>query len=119
MAFYSSFLRQIIEATRIDGASEITIFRKIVVPLSKAAMATIVIVNFPFIWNEFVFALVVNSEDAMKTLPVGLLNFRGQWATRWDYLMAGIGISCLPLIIIYLVFQNQIRRGVTLGSIKA
>lgn len=117
-----SFFRQIpdsvIESARIDGASEWRIFFTIVVPLSAPALITVAILDAVATWNEFLFALIILSSDANKTIPVGLLSFQGQFSNNNTGLAAGILIAVVPILIAYALLQRWIVGGLTAGAEK-
>lgn len=117
-----SFFRQIpdsiIESARIDGASEWRIFFTLVVPLSAPALVTVAILDAVATWNEFLFALIILSSDANKTIPVGLLSFQGQFSNNNTGLAAGILIAVVPILIAYALLQRWIVGGLTAGAEK-
>ncbi|WP_328472374.1 carbohydrate ABC transporter permease [Actinoplanes sp. NBC_00393] len=117
-----SFIRQIpdeiIEAARIDGAGAWRIFLTIVLPLSAPALVTVLILDAVATWNEFLFALILLSSDANKTIPVGLLNFQGQFSNNSTGLAAGILIAVVPILIAYTFLQRWIVGGLTAGAAK-
>ncbi|HKT00489.1 MAG TPA: carbohydrate ABC transporter permease [Rugosimonospora sp.] len=117
-----SFFRQLpgdlIEAAKIDGAGEWRIFFTLIVPLSAPALVTVTILDAVATWNEFLFALIVLNSDANKTIPVGLLNFQGQFANNNTGLAAGILIAVVPILLAYVVLQRWIVAGLTAGASK-
>jgi raffinose/stachyose/melibiose transport system permease protein len=106
------------EAALIDGASEWQIFRRIVLPLSVPALATAFIIDALATWNEFLIALVMLNAEKVRTVPLGLLNFQGQFSSSQTQLNAGILIGILPVLIVYLLFQRYLVSGLTAGAIK-
>jgi raffinose/stachyose/melibiose transport system permease protein len=121
IVFYG-YLRQIPkemeEAATIDGASVYTCFFRIIVPLVTPAIASMVIFVFLFSWNEFTMALTLISNDALKTLPLGLITFQGQFQTDWGGMGAAMVIASIPTIIIYLLFNSQLEKAMMLGAVK-
>lgn len=117
-SFMRAFPNSIIEAAIMDGSSVIRLFAKIILPMSKPALATITILNFLNNWKEFSFALIFISSDGKKTLPLGLYNFIGAYSSNYAELMAAMMISSLPVIIIYIILQEQIIKGMTAGAVK-
>lgn len=119
IVFYG-YLRQLPfeleEAAALDGASIYTTFFRIIVPLVKPAIATMVIFVFLFSWNEFTMALVLISNNALKTLPLGLVTFQGQFQTDWGGMGAAMVISSIPTIVIYLLFNRQLESALTAGA---
>lgn len=117
-SFFMSFPREVEESAKIDGCSEASTFTRIVLPLSRGLLAMLAIVNFPGIWNELLYALVIMQSNSMKTLSPGLMGFVGQYVTEYNYMFAGLDIAVIPIIIFYILFQKQIVRGVLAGSLK-
>lgn len=117
-----SFFRQvpdeIIEAAKIDGAGNWRIFLTIMLPLSTPALVTVAILDGVATWNELLMALIFLSSEESKTVPVGLLNFQGQFANNNTGLAAGILIAVVPIIIAYLLLQRWIVGGLTAGATK-
>ena len=106
------------EAAVIDGASKMSIFLRIILPLSKAALATLVTFIFIFTWNDFMWPLIVINSDEWKTLPLMLSTFQGQHASRIALIMAASLIVLLPVIILYVLNQKFITKGITMAGLK-
>jgi len=104
------------EAARMDGASSLRIWWNIILPNSKPALAALAIFIFLGSWNDFLWPLVVTNSEAMRTLPVGLSTFQGQYLVRWELLMAATVVALVPVLIIYFFAQNWIIRGLSVGS---
>mgnify|MGYP001030257688 CR=1 FL=1 len=120
---YTGFMRNIpdtlIEAATIDGASTFRIFRSIILPLSTNATVTIAVFNFMFAWNEFVFANTFLTSPALKTLPVGLQDFVGQYGkTDLGATFAAIVVSIVPTVLLYLFLNRRVIDGMTAGATK-
>lgn len=117
--FFVQIPDSIIEAGRIDGASEFTIFRRLMVPIAKPAISTVVILNFVWRWNEYEAPLIFISDKNLYTLTVGLTNFIDEAGVAQENLVAaGAVIALLPMIIIYLICQKYMIEGLTSGSVK-
>jgi len=110
--------RELEEAAFIDGAGHLAVFRRIVVPLALPALATFGIFAFMASWNSFLWPLVIVNSPDLMTLPVGLSNLQGRYATAWNLLMAGSTVAVIPILIVYLVGQKYVIRGVTLTGLK-
>ncbi|MGB9691215.1 MAG: carbohydrate ABC transporter permease [Candidatus Sumerlaeaceae bacterium] len=109
----------LLEAARVDGASEISTFFRIVVPLSVPVMITLFLLTFVGQWSNFLWQLIVNTPDSPHlTLPVGLSLFQGQYQTEWEKMMAGACFSILPIAILFTVAQRFFIQGLTAGSVK-
>ncbi len=117
-AFFRSLPDELIEAARIDGAGVHRIFVRILLPLAKPALATLIIFNFLWAWNEFLFALLMLQSDSVKTLTVGVLSLQGRFTTDYPALMAGLLITSLPVVGAYLIFQRHLVRGIVAGAVK-
>jgi raffinose/stachyose/melibiose transport system permease protein len=117
-AYFRTVPDELIEAARMDGAGVHRIFRWVMLPLAKPALATLVIFNVLWAWNEFLFALLMLQTDNVKTLTVGVLQLQGRFTTDYPALMAGLLITSLPVIAAYLVFQRHLVRGLVAGAVK-
>jgi multiple sugar transport system permease protein len=116
--FFLSIPGELEDAARIDGCGRFRILWSIVLPVSGGAIATLAIFTFLYYWNDFTWPyIVVNSADVM-TLPVALIQFRGDYFSEYGQLMAGAFISALPAILIFLVAQRLIIRSITLTGLK-
>jgi ABC-type sugar transport system, permease component len=116
--FFKMLPRELEEAAVIDGYSIVAIFWKIIIPLSKPAIATVTIFNFIGFWNELLFALVFMSNQKYMTLPVGLTNFIGRYLTDYTGMLAAIVVSFIPSLLIYIFLHENIIKGMTSGSVK-
>jgi len=104
------------EAARVDGASSWRIWWQIILPLSGPVIAALTIFLFLGSWNDFLWPLVVTNSLEMRTLPVGLSTFQGQYNVQWHLLMAGSVIALIPVLAIYMIGQNWFVRGITLSG---
>lgn len=117
--FYVDIPDAIIEAGRIDGASEFGIFWRLVFPLAKPAMATVVILNFVWRWNEYEAPLIFLTDKKYFTLTVGLTNFIDEAGFSMDHLIiAGAAVAMIPMLAIFLIGQKYMIEGLTAGSVK-
>ncbi len=114
-AFFRQLPGELSEAARIDGANEWTIFGRIMLPLVRPALATVVVFQFVPLWNDFFFPLVLLRSTSKWTLPVGMTRFFGEFQADWSTLFAGLIITTLPLIVIFLLATKQIIAGLTAG----
>ncbi|MBW7456473.1 carbohydrate ABC transporter permease [Paenibacillus sepulcri] len=106
------------EAAYMDGASTFYTMTRILFPLCSPVISTVIILVFLDTWNEFPFSLVLVTNEAFKTLPVGLTNFYGQYTTDYTTLMAAMVLSILPVMLVYLIFYKNIIQGMTAGAVK-
>ncbi|SKA87988.1 multiple sugar transport system permease protein [Caloramator quimbayensis] len=116
--YFLTIPKELDEAAEIDGASKFYTFWKIILPLSKPALASLTIFSFIFGWNDFLWPLLVTTRPEYTTVQVGISNFSGKYGTLWPYLMAGTVTSIVPVIIIFLLGQKQFIEGLTVGGIK-
>ena len=120
--FLRNFMKQIpfslIEAPRIDGASDFFIFRKIVLPLSISSMAALGVLEFTWIWNDLLWSLILLQEDKLKTVTLGLANMQGEFITDYNMVAAGSIIAAIPPLIVFLLFQRYFISGLTVGAEK-
>ena len=117
-SFIRTVPRELDEAAYIDGTNTFYTMWRIIFPLCKPVTATVLILTFLDTWNEFPFALVLLTQRSLRTLPVGLTDFYGQYTTEYTTLMAALVLSMLPVIIVYLAFRNKIIQGMTAGAVK-
>lgn len=108
----------ILEAARIDGASELHIWGQIAIPLALPGLVTVGILTFIFSWNEFLVALIFTTTDALKTVPVGLAVMMGIYGTQWEMLTTVATMSFIPVILLFLVSQRAFMRAVSSGAVK-
>ncbi len=109
---------EVVEAARIDGASEFKTFTRIILPMSKPALAVLGIFTFVGEWNSFLWPLIVTNTSNMKTLQAGLALLQEEVPMKFSYLMAGATYSAIPMFIVFLVFQKYFLRGITVGAVK-
>ncbi|MFU8824873.1 carbohydrate ABC transporter permease [Yoonia sp.] len=118
----TSFMRMLpdnlVEAARMDGAHEFAIFWKIYLPLAAPALAVIAMFNFTAVWNEFLIPLVMTSTSDMKVIQTALADFSDQETVLWNLLMAAVLISILPLVLMFIIGQKHLVRGVAVGGTK-
>ncbi|GAA4426965.1 carbohydrate ABC transporter permease [Georgenia halophila] len=117
-AFFRRVPDELLEAARVDGAGDLRIFFRIVLPLSVPALLTVAILDAVATWNELFLALSLLSSQENQTIPLGLLNFQGQFATNHTGLAAGILIAVVPILVLYMFLQKFIVGGLTAGATK-
>ncbi|MDD5020770.1 MAG: carbohydrate ABC transporter permease [Endomicrobiaceae bacterium] len=117
-SFFEELPKEIEEAALIDGCSRFGIYWRIALPLAKPAIATLVILNCLAIWNEFLLALVVLQDTAKMPIQRGLMVFQGTFITDYPLLMAGLTIATIPILIVYLLMQKHIVKGIAAGALK-
>ena len=107
-----------IEAAQIDGARMWYIYRKIMLPLSAPAIATLAITTFMDSWNDYLWPLVMLSDRNKMTITLALNSLNGQYATEYNVLMAGSLISMIPIIIVYIGANSRMKSGIMVGGVK-
>ena len=116
--FIKALPYDLIEAARIDGASEWTIFSRIVLPLMRPAIAALCVLIFTFIWNDYFWAIVlIQNQDAMPVTG-GIMSLNGQWVAQWHLVSAGSIIAALPPVFMFFAMQKHFIAGLTLGATK-
>lgn len=106
-AFFAEFPSEIEDAARIDGCDTWRMVFRIVLPLSIPGLASVAIFQSVFLWNEFSLALIVLTNDSMRTIPLGLTRFQGEWTTNWTALLAAVTIASLPMLGLYMLLQKR------------
>lgn len=116
--FFRGIPRELEDAAFVDGANTWWIYSKIILPLSKPALATLAVFHFMYNWNDFLWPLIVTTSVSMRTLPTGLALFMGKHVVEYASLMAGVVLSLLPVTIAYLSAQQHFVRGIALTGLK-
>lgn len=115
--FFDKMPKELEDAARMDGCSKLGIWWHVALPLSKPVLAVVVVFNALNVWNEYVLALIIFDSKALMPLQVALTTFQGEFITRYPLLMAGLTITALPIIIVYILMQKYIVKGVTQGAV--
>lgn len=116
--FFRTIPRDLSDAARVDGASELRIYWQIIMPLSRPALAVVAIFTFLDNWNDFLGPLIYLSTPEKFTIALGLASFKGLYATQWNYLMAASTIMVLPAVVLFFLAQRHFVRGIVLTGIK-
>lgn len=117
-SYISSIPGELEEAAAIDGCSFTRTLFQIVFPLASPILATVAIIQFFAVWNEFTFALILVNDDSLRTVPVGLTMFKGAYTVDYPRMMAGIMVTMLPVMILYFIFSKRIIEGMVAGAVK-
>ena len=117
--FFMTIPTELEDAAKIDGCGKLGVYRNVILPLSKPALATLATIVFMGSWNDFMWPLIVTDSTGMKTLPVGLAFFQGQYNTDWAMLMAASLIVMLPVLLVFIFNQRFFVRGIVLSGLKA
>ncbi len=115
--FFNGIPKELDEAAYIDGCNKWQLFYRVILPVAKPAVATLVITDFLSTWNEYLLASVIINDNAKKTVPVGIMTFVGEHGTDYGYLCAGVLLSVIPVLVVYLIFQRHFVEGMA-GAVK-
>lgn len=120
--FLRNFIRELpyelIEAARIEGASEWAIYLRVVLPLVRPALAALAILVFTFVWNDYFWALCLTQGDDAAPITVGVAALKGQWTTAWNLVSAGSVLAALPSVLMFFAMQKHFVAGLTFGATK-
>lgn len=118
--FYRSMPKELEEAAALDGCGVHDTFWRIIFPLSKNGIITVIIFNFVWIWNDYIFALTFIHDKKLLTLPVGIIALMESFKLKadWVTLFAGLNIVMIPSVLLYIIFQKYLTKGLTTGSVK-
>lgn len=116
--YYMGLPSDYMEAARIDGASELKIFLRIMLPMAKPVIAVLCIFSFMWRWNDYLWPKLVINSKTKYTLQLALANFSGEYSVDWNSLLAMSVVSMIPVIIVFLLFQKHIIGGMTAGGVK-
>ena len=115
--FFDKMPKELEDAARIDGCSKLGIWWHVALPLAKPVLAVVIVFNALAVWNEYILALIIFDNRQFMPLQVALQSFQGEFVTNYPLLMAGLTITALPIIIVYLFMQKYIVKGVTQGAV--
>ncbi|MEI6386220.1 MAG: carbohydrate ABC transporter permease [Spirochaetota bacterium] len=110
--------KELTQAAYIDGAGSLLIFRKIILPLARPALATVAIFNLVNIWNDLWFPLIFIHADDQRTLMLGVTRLFGQYQTDWTKVLATLTMATIPILLLYLAMSKQFIKGLTAGAVK-
>ena len=116
--FIRALPRELIEAARVEGVSEIRIFWYIVLPLMRPAIAALAVLVFTFIWNDYFWATVLTTGAETQPVTAGLYSLNGQWVAQWQLVSAGSILAALPPVLMFFLMQRHFIAGLTLGAVK-
>jgi len=117
-AFIGDLPRDLMDAGRMDGCGQFRLLTRVVLPLCRPALLSLLVFTFMWTWNQFLLPLIMVQSDSVRTLPIGLSYFQGRYVSELPLMMAGVTITFLPIMVVYLFFQRQIIRGITTGAGK-
>ncbi|MGN0356661.1 MAG: carbohydrate ABC transporter permease [Blautia sp.] len=117
-SFMKEIPREIEESAEIDGCGKIQMFFSMILPLAKPGLATLAIYNGVNMWNEFSFAYTLTQSAQNRTLPLAIWEFQGQYSMNTPMIMAVLTLTLLPMIIMFIIFQDKLVKGMTAGAVK-
>lgn len=117
-AFFRSLPKELADAARIDGCNSFGVFWWVMLPLARGALFGLAIFAFMDSWNAFLVPLLVLRDAAIRTIPLGLIVFQGQYLSDYAVLFAGVVISFVPTLAVYFALQRHFEKGITIGSVK-
>lgn len=117
-SYFLGVSKEIEESAKIDGCSAFQIYWRIFMPMSTPIILTSTILIAYYAWNEFLFAIIFIDSEKYKTIPAGLMSFKDALSTDWGVLLAGLVMSALPLILLFIFMQKYFIRGIAAGSVK-
>jgi multiple sugar transport system permease protein len=109
--------RELVEAAQVDGANHLQILLRVMLPVARPALITLGIFNFLWMWNELLFALLILQEDS-RTLIVRVATLQGEYTAHIPHISAALFLAALPVLTVFLIFQTQLQKGMTLGAVK-
>jgi len=116
--FFVTIPRDLDEAAMLDGCSRLQTLCRVLLPLATPGLATLGTFTFMASWGNFLWPLIMTNAEAMRTLPVGLAGFMGEYETKWPLMMAGAMMTLLPMIVVFIACQRFFVRGIQLGALK-
>jgi ABC-type glycerol-3-phosphate transport system permease component len=116
--FFRTLPSELFEAARVDGAGDLLILWRIVLPLSLPALLTLVVVNALYVWNDLIIAIIFLQDDSKRTLMAGISIFQGRYENQIPLTMAGMVVASAPMLILYIAFQKYFIRGIMAGAVK-
>jgi multiple sugar transport system permease protein len=116
--FFEGVPDELIDAGRVDGLGEFQIWRRVALPLVIPALSALAIFTFLGNWTAFLWPLIATTDKSLYTLPVGLASFSGEFQTEWEMVMTGASFATLPTLLVFVLLQRYIVRGVMLAGLK-
>ncbi|CUN75599.1 carbohydrate ABC transporter permease [Clostridium disporicum] len=116
--FSETIPSELIEASRIDGCTQLGTFRNVVIPIVKPGIGALAIFTFITSWNDYFMQLILIRSTDMQTLPLGIALMQAEFTTNYGLMMAGAAIASIPMIIIFLICQKSFTQGITVGAVK-
>lgn len=116
--FFDTVPDSVRESGKLDGANELSVFTKLVLPIVKPGIGALFILNFVNVWNDYLWQLLIARSEKMMTLMVGTASIMQEISPNYGYKMAGAAVACIPMLIIFISFQKYFTSGITMGAVK-
>jgi ABC-type glycerol-3-phosphate transport system permease component len=116
--FFRGLPPELADAARLDGANEWQVFRQVILPLARPGLATLVVFQFMFTWNQFLMPLVFVQRDELRPVATGMMFFFGRFTAQRDLIAAGVTLAMIPVLVLYLLLQRRFIEGITAGALK-
>jgi ABC-type glycerol-3-phosphate transport system permease component len=117
-SFFRGLPHELGDSARVDGCNEFQVFYRVLLPLAKPAVSSLVVFQFMWTWNAYLMPLLLLNQEALRPITLGLMFFQGRYTTNYALISAGVTIVTLPIILVYLVMQRQFLRGLTAGALR-
>jgi raffinose/stachyose/melibiose transport system permease protein len=117
-AFFRQIPHELFESASMDGARPFRLYRSIALPLSRPSMAAVAIFLFVITWNDLLYPLLLITQADLKTLPLALLDYRGEYAINFSMIFTAVMVASLPMVVMYLSMQKTFVSGLTAGAVK-
>jgi raffinose/stachyose/melibiose transport system permease protein len=117
-AFFRQIPAEIYESAAMDGAKPFRLYRLIALPLSKPSMGAVAIFLFVITWNDLLYPLLLITQSDLKTLPLALIDFRGEYAINFSMIFTAVMVASVPMVVMYLAMQKTFVSGLTAGAVK-
>lgn len=115
---FKKFPKELEEAAELDGCGKLRFYWSVLIPVCKPAVIAVALLNLVYAWNEFTFSINFVSDECFYTIPIGIMSFSQALYTNWVVLLAGIVLSIIPVLIVFIAFQKYFVTGLTAGSVK-
>ena len=115
---FKEFPKELEEAAELDGCGKLRVYWSVLIPVCKPAVIAVALLNLVYAWNEFTFSINFVSDECFYTIPIGIMSFSQALYTNWVVLLAGIVLSIIPVLIVFIAFQKYFVTGLTAGSVK-
>ena len=116
-SYFKDFPQELIEAATVDGLGEFSAYLRIVLPLSKGALTAVGMLTLVYVWGEAQLGIVMLQTSASQTVSIGMLGFQGEFTSDLGPLFAGLSLATLPVIVLYLIFNSHVTKGIALGGV--